>query len=164
LFINDKNERHRVRFYFKTMQGIQNWTNAEAAEKGFSVVALREFRCDQQVAGSSETLFEWCVPHDPDRFHVQARPGCRTASDDLRGVMATTERGSIPTGRRRRLIFGKRALGRSRKNIGLIQGRFGEAGHVRFHSLLCSLLTPDVLLVGDLDLDQDVEHAALTSS
>src|SRR5207244_8378734 len=32
-FINAKNERHWVKFHFKTMQGIKNWTNAEAAEK-----------------------------------------------------------------------------------------------------------------------------------
>src|SRR3979409_1869573 len=32
-FINAKNERHWVKFHFKTMQGIKNWTNAEAAQK-----------------------------------------------------------------------------------------------------------------------------------
>ncbi len=32
-FINAENERHWVRFHFKTMQGIKNWTNAEAAQK-----------------------------------------------------------------------------------------------------------------------------------
>ena len=32
-FVNDKNERHWVKFHFKTMQGIKNWTNAEAAQK-----------------------------------------------------------------------------------------------------------------------------------
>src|SRR5579859_6259461 len=32
-FINGKNERHWVKFHFKTMQGIKNWTNDEAAEK-----------------------------------------------------------------------------------------------------------------------------------
>jgi catalase len=32
-FISAKNERHWVKFHFKTMQGIRNWTNAEAAEK-----------------------------------------------------------------------------------------------------------------------------------
>src|SRR6267154_993859 len=31
-FINSKNERFWVKFHFKTMQGIKNWTNAEAAE------------------------------------------------------------------------------------------------------------------------------------
>src|ERR1700740_825819 len=31
--INAKNERFWVKFHFKTMQGIKNWTNAEAAEK-----------------------------------------------------------------------------------------------------------------------------------
>jgi catalase len=31
--INAKNERHWVKFHFKTIQGIRNWTNAEAAEK-----------------------------------------------------------------------------------------------------------------------------------
>jgi catalase len=29
-FINDKNERFWVKFHFKVMQGIKNWTNAEA--------------------------------------------------------------------------------------------------------------------------------------
>jgi catalase len=32
-FINANNERHWVKFHFKTMQGIKNWTNAEAAQK-----------------------------------------------------------------------------------------------------------------------------------
>jgi len=32
-FINAANERHWVKFHFKTMQGIRNWTNAEAAQK-----------------------------------------------------------------------------------------------------------------------------------
>src|SRR5712672_1267317 len=32
-FISAKNERHWVKFHFKTMQGIKNWTNAEAAQK-----------------------------------------------------------------------------------------------------------------------------------
>jgi catalase len=32
-FINAANERCWVKFHFKTMQGIRNWTNAQAAEK-----------------------------------------------------------------------------------------------------------------------------------
>src|SRR6202047_5295348 len=32
-FINARNERHWVKFHFKTMQDIKNWTNAEAAEE-----------------------------------------------------------------------------------------------------------------------------------
>jgi catalase len=32
-FINDKGERHWVKFHFKTLQGIKNWTNAKAAAK-----------------------------------------------------------------------------------------------------------------------------------
>jgi catalase len=32
-FINAKGERHWAKFHFKTMQGIKNWTNAEAAQK-----------------------------------------------------------------------------------------------------------------------------------
>jgi catalase len=32
-FINARNERNWVKFHFKTVQGIKNWTNAEAAEK-----------------------------------------------------------------------------------------------------------------------------------
>jgi len=32
-FINAKNERHWVKFHFKTQQGIRNWTNAEAGQK-----------------------------------------------------------------------------------------------------------------------------------
>ncbi len=32
-FINAENERYWVKFHFKTLQGIRNWTNAEAAEK-----------------------------------------------------------------------------------------------------------------------------------
>ena len=32
-FINARNERCWVKFHFKIMHGIKNWTNAEAAEK-----------------------------------------------------------------------------------------------------------------------------------
>jgi len=32
-FFNAKNERHWVKFHFKTMQKIKNWTNEEAAQK-----------------------------------------------------------------------------------------------------------------------------------
>src|ERR1700726_160201 len=32
-FINAKNERYWIKFHFKTMQGIKNWTNAEAAQR-----------------------------------------------------------------------------------------------------------------------------------
>jgi catalase len=32
-FTNAAGERHWVKFHFKTMQGIKNWTNAEAAER-----------------------------------------------------------------------------------------------------------------------------------
>jgi catalase len=32
-FFNARDERHWVKFHFKTMQGIRNWTNAEASEK-----------------------------------------------------------------------------------------------------------------------------------
>jgi catalase len=32
-FINAANQRHWVKFHFKTLQGIKNWTNAEAAQK-----------------------------------------------------------------------------------------------------------------------------------
>src|SRR2546425_10990204 len=32
-FINAKNERHWVKFHFKCMQGIKNWTNAEAGQR-----------------------------------------------------------------------------------------------------------------------------------
>ena len=32
-FINAQNERFWVKFHFKTLQGIKNWTNAEAAQK-----------------------------------------------------------------------------------------------------------------------------------
>jgi catalase len=32
-FFNARGERHWVKFHFKTMQGIRNWTNAEASEK-----------------------------------------------------------------------------------------------------------------------------------
>jgi catalase len=32
-FINARDERHWVKFHFKTMQGIKNWSNAEAAQK-----------------------------------------------------------------------------------------------------------------------------------
>ena len=64
-FINARNERHWVKFHFKTMQGIKNWTNAEAAQK---------------VANDREThqrdLFEAIETGDFPRWkvHVQIMP------------------------------------------------------------------------------------------
>jgi catalase len=64
-FINAAGERHWVKFHFKTMQGIKNWTNAEAAEK---------------IAGDREThqrdLFEAIEKGDFPKwkFSVQIMP------------------------------------------------------------------------------------------
>src|SRR6476620_3791569 len=51
--------------------------------KSLTVVALRELRRNEQMAGSPESIFEWPVPHDLNRFHNQARPCRGMASDDL---------------------------------------------------------------------------------
>lgn len=64
-FIDGRGERHWVKFHFKTMQGIRNWTNAEAAER---------------IAGDREThqrdLYEAIERGDfPKwRFYVQVMP------------------------------------------------------------------------------------------
>ncbi|MBV9237386.1 MAG: catalase, partial [Xanthobacteraceae bacterium] len=64
-FFNAKNERHWVKFHFKTMQGIKNWTNEEAG---------------QRIAGDREThqrdLFEAIERGDFPRwkFFIQVMP------------------------------------------------------------------------------------------
>jgi catalase len=64
-FINAKNERSWVKFHFKTMQGIKNWTNAEAA----AVVAKDRER-------SQRDLFEAIERGDFPRwkFSIQVMP------------------------------------------------------------------------------------------
>src|SRR6266853_6443959 len=49
-FINVKNEWHWVKFHFKTMQGIKNWTNAQASE----VVGRTRESTQQDLFGAIE--------------------------------------------------------------------------------------------------------------
>jgi len=49
-FINDKNERFWVKFHFKVMQGIKNWTNAE----GEAVVAKDRESSQRDLFGAIE--------------------------------------------------------------------------------------------------------------
>ncbi len=64
-FINERNQRHWVKFHFKSLQGIKNWTNREAE----SVVAT-----DRESA--QRDLFEAIERNDfPKwRFAVQIMP------------------------------------------------------------------------------------------
>src|SRR5258705_9447491 len=78
------------------------------------------------MAGSPETIFERRVPHDLDRFHVQARPSCGMAPDDLRRRnIDNRARFKIRMQPCRRVIFDDRTSGGVGKSTGLIQGRFG---------------------------------------
>jgi catalase len=64
-FINGVGERHWVKFHFKTMQGIKNWTNAEAAEK---IANDREtHQRDLYEAIERSDFPKW-------KFYVQAMP------------------------------------------------------------------------------------------
>src|SRR5260370_26841976 len=72
-----RNERQLVREIAQGRPG-------QAFNKGLTVVALPELWSNEQMAGRPETIFEWRVPPDLDRFHVQAPPSCGMAPDDLR--------------------------------------------------------------------------------
>lgn len=61
-FINANNQRFWIKLHFKTMQGIKNWTNAEAAQ----IVAL-----DRESA--QRDLFEAIETGDFPRWHVFAQ-------------------------------------------------------------------------------------------
>jgi catalase len=77
-FINAKNERHWVKFHFKTMQAIKNWTNAEAAEKVandrethqrdlFESIERRDFpkwKFSVQIMPESDVGKHWYNPFD----------------------------------------------------------------------------------------------------
>ena len=64
-FINDKNERFWVKFHFKVMQGIKNWTNAE----GEAVVAKDRESSQRDLFGAIERgdFPKW-------KFSVQVMP------------------------------------------------------------------------------------------
>jgi catalase len=77
-FINSNNERHWVKFHFKTMQGIKNWTNAEAAQKVahdrethqrdlFEAIERRDFpkwKFSVQIMPESDVGKHWYNPFD----------------------------------------------------------------------------------------------------
>src|SRR5216684_623805 len=99
------------------------------------------------MAGSPETIFERRVPHDLDRFHVQARPSCGMAPDDLRWRNVDNRaRFKIRMQPCRRVIFDDRTCGTGRKSSGLIQGHFG--GHCSISLMMP--VQPQTLLVGTI--------------
>src|SRR3981189_3316097 len=101
------------------------------------------------MAGSPETIFERRVPHDLDRFHVQARPSCGMAPDDLRRRNVDNRaRFKIRMQPCRRVIFGDRTCGRGGMSSGLIQGRFGGAGHCSISLAAMMAVQAQTLLVG----------------
>ena len=66
------------------LRAIAQGRPGQAFNKGLTVVALPELCSNEQMAGTPETIFEWCVPHDLDRFHVQARQSCGMAPNNFR--------------------------------------------------------------------------------
>src|ERR1700741_516056 len=112
-------------------------------KKGPPIVALGDFRRDQQVPWSPESIFKRRVPHDLDRLPAKTRPGRGTALGDLR-------RGNIDerTRFRMRLRPCRRGLcGRMWerwKGGGLIQGRFGGTGHYSI-SLALMPVQPEII-------------------
>ena len=102
------------------------------------------------MAGRPETIFEWRVPHDLDRLHVQARPSCGMAPDDLRRRdVDKRARFKIRVRPCRRMKVGDRRCSRWHKRSGLIQGRFGGVGHCSI-SLAMMPVQPQTLLVGTI--------------
>src|ERR1700743_1941540 len=77
-FINARGERHWVKFHFKTMQGIRNWSNAEAAQKVahdrethqrdlFEAIEKGDFpkwKFSVQVMPESDVGKHWYTPFD----------------------------------------------------------------------------------------------------
>src|SRR5246127_985328 len=77
-FINAAGERHWAKFHFKTMQGIKNWTNAEAAQKIandrethqrdlFEAIARGDFpkwKFSVQIMPESDVGKHWYNPFD----------------------------------------------------------------------------------------------------
>ena len=77
-FINVAGERHWVKFHFKNMQGIKNWTNSEAAEKIandrethqrdlFDAIARGDFpkwKFSVQIMPESDAGKHWYNPFD----------------------------------------------------------------------------------------------------
>src|SRR5882757_2372272 len=119
----------------------------QACNKGFTVVALPELWSNEQMAGRPETIFEWRVPHDLDRLHVQARPSCGMAPDDLRRRdVDKRARFKIRVRPCRRVKVGDRRCSRWHKRSGLIQSRFGGVGHCSI-SLATMPVQPQTLLV-----------------
>jgi hypothetical protein len=112
------------------VRAIAQGRSGQPFNKGLTVVALPDLCSNEQMAGSPESVFEWRMPHDLDRFHVQARPGRGMAPDDARRRNVDKRaRFEIRMQPCRRSIFGDRMCGRRHKTSGLIQGRFGGAGH-----------------------------------
>src|ERR1700675_4198699 len=92
---------------------IAQGRSGQPFNKGLTVVALPELCSNEQMAGSPETIFEWRMPHDLDRFHVQARPGRGMASDDARRANVDKRaRFEIRMQPCRQAIFGDRMRGR----------------------------------------------------
>jgi catalase len=96
-FINAKNERHWVKFDFKIMQGIKNWTNAEATQKVahdrethqrdlFEAIEKGDFpgwKFSVQIMPESDDGKHWYNPFGrdrqaPDRSLLQGRPAYGT--------------------------------------------------------------------------------------
>src|SRR5882757_1999841 len=114
------------------------------------------------MAGSPETIFERRVPHDLDRFHVQARPSCGMAPDDLRRRNVDNRaRFKIRMQPCRRVIFDDRTSGSVGKSTGLIQGRFGGAGHCSISLPATMPVQPQTLLVGTIKTRSVPSHAEL---
>src|SRR4030081_1785708 len=124
----------------------------QAFNKGLTVVALRELRSNEQVAGSPESIFERHVPHDLDRFHAHARPSRGMAPDDL-GRRNVDNRASfkIRTPPGRRAILGDQTCGRACKSGGVIYCRFGGAGHGSISLALMMPVQARTLLVGTIE-------------
>jgi hypothetical protein len=109
----------------------------QAFNKGLTIVALRELCSNEQMAASLESIFERRVPHDLDRFDLHSRPSRGMAPDNFRRRKVDNRTSfKIRLQPCRRVIFGDRTCGRGRKSSGLIQGRFGGAGHGSISLLL----------------------------
>jgi len=50
------------------LRAIAQGRPGQAFNKGLTVVALSELCSNEQMAGTPETIFVWCVPHDLGPF------------------------------------------------------------------------------------------------
>src|SRR5882757_5049713 len=140
-FMPGRNEAQLVR-------EIPQGRPGQAFNKRLAVVALPALYNNEQMAGSSESIFQRAVLHGQDPFYGQARPSRGMAPDDLRRRNVDNRaRFEIRRQSCRRAIFCDRMCGRRHTRSELIQGRLGGVGHCSISLATTMPVHPQTLLV-----------------